>query len=236
MPKQYRLELPDDLYAKVKEMAESTGRSIKDIIIEALQLRIFGQQAKPDSEMVEYTEPKLTILKFPTRCARCGKPINAGEEAWLAKVKYKDGSERWVAWHFSCLMTDKQLAKIYLEIRKLRRIRDVLKREADELADLINEAEARKKVLDVALEISKVSQEFEKKVFEVADRIREWLFTVNAKNEDLKALREELLKINEEYQAKFDDLRKRLDEVAAAFIKPKVRRAKKKTYEEYAWR
>jgi len=237
MPSLYIKNIPEDLYQKLEEMAKATGRSKQDIIIEALQLRIYGQQVNPDSEMVEYTEPKLRPLYFPTKCAKCGKTIPAGEEAWLAKVKYKDGSERWIAWHFSCLMTDKQLAKIYLEIRKLRKIRDTLKKEADELADLIIEAQARKKVLDIALEIQKVSQELEKKVFEISDRIREWLFTVDAKNEDLKAIREELYKINEEYQNRLDELKRKLEDVAAAFVQPKVKRSRKKKAEEsWIWR
>jgi hypothetical protein len=154
MPKDLFIkDVPDDIYAKLEEFSKQTGRSKKDIVIEALIMRLTGMQYAPQGELVEITEPRLTILKFEAKCARCNQKISAGEEAFLAKAKYKDG-ERWVAWHFSCLMTDKQLTKLYIEIRKLKRIRDQLKKEVEELADLVIDAEARKKILDFLIEIS----------------------------------------------------------------------------------
>jgi Ribbon-helix-helix protein, copG family. len=154
MPKDLFIkDVPDDIYNKLEEVAKQTGRSKKDIVIEALILRLSGMQYSPSGDLVEITEPRLTILKFPAKCARCGQRINEGEEAFLAKAKYQD-AEKWVAWHFSCLMTDKQLTKLYIEIRKLKRIRDQLKKEVEELADLVIDAEARKKILDFLIEIS----------------------------------------------------------------------------------
>jgi len=230
MPSLFIKNIPEDLYKKLEEMANATGRSKQDIIIEALQLRIYGQQVNTDSEMAEYSEPKLTILKFPARCVRCGNPLSAGEEAWLAKVKYKDGTERWVAWHFSCLMTDKQLAKIYLEIRKLKRVRDVLRKEVEELADTAIEAEARKKVMDVVTEVEKVLQNTEKRLYEITDISR---LVSRAKDEDLAKIVEEMRKSGEGILNELVELRKKLDEVVTNLIKPKVKVRKRV---EEVWR
>jgi len=231
MPSLFLKDIPEDLYRKLEEMATSTGRSKQDIVIEALQLRILGQQVNTDSEMTEYSEPRLTILKFPTKCVRCSNTLTAGEEAWLSKVKYKDGSERWVAWHFSCLMTDKQLAKIYLEVRKLKKVRDVLKKEVNELSDAVIEAEAKKKVIDVLNDIEKRSQNIEKRFYEVAEMLERTLM-FGAKGEELTKLCEEIRRTREEALNELSEARKRLDEILAGIVKPKVRIAKKAE----AWR
>jgi len=232
MPSLFIKNIPEDLYKKLEEMASNTGRSKQDIIIEALQLRIYGQQINTDSEMVEYSEPRLVILKFPTKCVRCGNPLVAGDEAWLSKVKYKDGTEKWVAWHFSCLMTDKQLAKIYIEIRKLKKVRDVLKREVNDLSDVIIEAEARKKVLDVVGEIEKRSQNIEKRFYEVTEILKQWFTITGTKSADLVKIHDEIRKSREDLLNELSELRKKLDEVASAFItKPKT--VKKKEVWKY---
>jgi len=152
MPDLFIKDIPGDIYSKLEELSKQTGRSKKDIVIEALLIRLAGMQYTVSGELVEIAEPKLTILKFEAKCARCNQKIAAGEEAFLAKARYKDG-ERWVAWHFSCLMTDKQLARLYLETRKLKRIRDQLKKEVDELADAVLSYEARKSLVDRILKL-----------------------------------------------------------------------------------
>jgi len=231
MPDLYIKDIPDDVYKKLEETAKATGRTKKDIIIEALILRLAGSQYTPSGELVEISEPKLTILKFPAKCARCGGVINASEEAFLAKVKYKDG-ERWVAWHFSCLMTDKHLTRLYLEIRKYKRIRDQLKKEVDELADLVNDAEARKKILDVISQIQhQINDQLILNIEKTLSMLREYMTSVEANNTDLKKIAEELLKIDEKIQQivqDFDDLKQNI-----LLVAPKPRR-KVRVYEQEA--
>jgi len=206
MPDLYIKDIPEDIFKKLEEVAKATGRTKKDIVIEALILRLTGSQYAPSGELVEITEPKLTILKFPAKCARCGAVINAGEEAFLAKAKYKDG-ERWVAWHFSCLMTDKQLTRLYVEIRKYKRIRDQLKKEVDELADLVNEAEARKKILDAVSQIQhQINDQLVLSIEKTLSMLREYMTSVEANNTDLKKIAEELSKIDEKIQQIMQDL------------------------------
>jgi len=43
MVKQYRLELDDDLYEKLREIAEKENKSIKDVIIESINAYLFGE-------------------------------------------------------------------------------------------------------------------------------------------------------------------------------------------------
>jgi len=118
--------------------------------------------------------------------------------------------------------------------RELKRI-DEIKLRKDLNSEAATEAETRKKILDVTLEIQRTTQEIEKRIYEITDRIREWLFTVNSKVEDLKVIREELLKLNEEYGNKLDELRRKLDEISAAMsIKVKVPRKRKE--ETWIWR
>ncbi|MCL7388708.1 MAG: hypothetical protein LZ173_02060 [Thaumarchaeota archaeon] len=230
MPDLYIKDIPDDVYRKLEEVAKATGRTKKDIIIEALIIRLTGSQYSPSGELVEISEPKLTILRFPAKCARCGGVINASEEAFLAKAKYKDG-ERWIAWHFSCLMTDKQLSRLYVEIRKYKRIRDQLKKEADELADLVNEAEARKKILDAVSQIRhQINDQLILNIEKTLSMLREYMTTVES-NIDLKKIAEELSKIDEKIQQivqDFDELKQNI-----LLVAPKPRR-KVRVYEQEA--
>jgi hypothetical protein len=184
-------DIPDDIAQKLEEVVKRTNRSKRDIVIEALIMRLTGMQYTPQGELEEITEPKLTILKFPAKCARCGELLKPNDEAFLAKAKYKDG-ERWVAWHFSCLMTDKQLTRLYLEIRKLKRIRDQLKKEVEELADVVIDVEARKKILGFLIEIGQ-------DVKRATSMIEEYMSVVE-KSKDLKVVEEMLQKIYEKLE------------------------------------
>jgi len=234
--REVKTRLPDDVYEKFKQIAEKRGSSVAEILREIAVRYISGEQ-------VDDVPVKVTPIKFRVKkdgiCAYCGQPIKAGEWAYWVIKEFEDGRKVKELWHIDCweYASDAALAKKYVEIRKLNRVVKALKRQADELADALIEAEARKKVIDIALEIQKVSQEIEKKVYEISDRIREWLFTVDAKNEDLKTIKEELLKFNESVQNQLDELKRKLDEVAAAFIQPKIKKArKKKTEETWIWR
>jgi DNA repair exonuclease SbcCD ATPase subunit len=228
MPDLYIKDVPDDVYKKLEEIAKATGRPKKDIIIEALIIRLTGSQYSPSGELVEISEPKLTILRFPAKCARCGGVINASEEAFLAKAKYKDG-ERWVAWHFSCLMTDKQLSRLYVEIRKYKKIRDQLKKEADELADLVNDAEARKKILDAVSQIQhQINDQLVLSIEKTLSMLREYMASVEA-NTDLKKIAEELSKIDEKIQQIEQDLDELKQNVM--LITPAKSRRKVQAYE-----
>jgi hypothetical protein len=193
MPKDLFIkDVPDDIYNKLEEVSRQTGRSKKDIVIEALVLRLTGMQHSVSGELVEITEPKLTILKFEAKCARCNQKISAGEEAFLAKAKYKDG-ERWIAWHFSCLMTDKQLTRLYLEVRKLKRIRDQLKKEVEELADTVLNYEARKSLID---KVFKLVQE----TSETLSMLREYMVSVE-RTQDIQSILESLRDLNKELES-----------------------------------
>jgi len=220
MPDLYIKDIPEDIFKKLEEIVKATGRPKKDIIIEALIIRLTGSQYTPGGELVEISEPKLTILRFPAKCARCGGVINASEEAFLAKAKYKDG-ERWVAWHFSCLMTDKQLSRLYVEIRKYKRIRDQLKKEVDELADFVNEAEARKKILDAVSQIQhQINNQIVLSIEKTLSMLREYMTSVE-NSIDLKKISEDLSKLNEKIQQISDALDELKQNISLVAPKPR---------------
>lgn len=234
MPSLFIKNVPEDLYKKLEEMANASGRTKADIVIEALQLRIFGQQVKPDSEMVEYTEPKFKEIQFPTKCARCGKIIEAGEYGYLSKAKYKDGTERWLAWHAKCFITNKQLAKLDLEIWKRKQILKGYEELLKEYRETVSEAEARRKVLDIAKEVDSRSQRIEQEFIETSRDIRDFLMSVNAGEfrELAEKLLEEHRKLHEEIQEGLNDLRRRLEEVAATMAMKPIKKPSKKRREE----
>ena len=216
---------PDDLLHTLDELSSRTGKSKKEIVVEALNLYIAGKSAVAqnpgDLDIEEITEPKLTVLRYDARCARCGRRVKAGEEAYIAKVKYADGTTKWLVWHVDCFIEDKALARLYVKRRQLEKVIKALKKRADELADVVAEAEARKKIYDIAKEIDSHAEEILGLLGDARSLVKQYFDNP----EEINKLSE---KINEVYE-ELKRLAERLEEIAAAMsikvekVKPRAR-------------
>lgn len=241
--KEVKFRVTDDVYEKIKEQASRLNTSISEYIRELVTRIVMGEQPLDDIpveiKVVKTIYGKKKDYVRPRPCAFCGVEINKGEHvAWVIK-KMADGREVYELWHIDCweFSSDKALAKKYVEIRKLNRIIKQLKKQADELADVIIDAEARKKVLDVAKNIEEIAQRIEQEFMKVSRDLRDFLYEVDLgeMSGKLKEIDEKYRKIHEEIQDKLEAARKRLDEIAATIAIKPLKKPKKKA-EEDEWR
>ena len=215
---------PDDLLSTLDELSARTGKSKKEIVVEALNLYIAGKntaQDPSDPEIEEITEPRLIVLRYAAKCAKCGKRINAGEHAYVAKVKYADGRTKWIVYHPECFIADEKLAKLYVRRRELERVIKALKKEADRLADMVSEAEARKRIYDLAKEIDEKAEELLSLLGDANTMVKRYF--------DNPKEFEELANIAKRNYEELKRLAERLEEIAAAMsikvekVKPRTR-------------
>ena len=132
MVKQYRLELDDELYEKLREIAEKENKSIKDVIIESINAYLFGEKGEKPQEDVEkdYPELKVIVALYNGKCKECGEDIKRGDLiAWAKgygaiclKCYYKK-------------IPDKGLVKKYVKVKELELVSKKLRKAVNELSE-----------------------------------------------------------------------------------------------------
>jgi hypothetical protein len=84
------VRLKAETYEIVKMLAEKTGKSIGDIIDEAV--RVYYMSApSPEKEVKEIKQGYIS-LRFATKCSKCKKELREGDLAYWIKVKYADNT------------------------------------------------------------------------------------------------------------------------------------------------
>jgi Ribbon-helix-helix protein, copG family. len=148
------VKISDEVYSKVKELAEKTGKSIREIIEEAINIYILGKSEAVDKDIKNVKE-KWIVAKFQSKCAKCGKQINQGDMAYWIHIEYVDGSKRSIIYCTDCYYTsiDTALAKKYLKMKELETVIRGLKKEADRLAEEIRTLEQKANILRLEKEI-----------------------------------------------------------------------------------
>ena len=226
--KEIKVRVPEEVYAKLRELADKQGRSAADIVREVIVRFLSGEQ-------VDEVPVKVKAIKMRAKrdgvCAFCGQKIGKGEWMYWVIKELDDGRTVKEAWHLDCWenASDTALARKYLELRKLQRIIRTLKKQADQLADVINDAEARKKLFDIAERVEKLAEKIERELEGLRADIETAKFSENNTEKYVKKAFEDM---NEKLQTVLDELhslRQRLEEAVAALsikIKPARRRRK----------
>jgi len=136
------IKVDDDVYQKLNEVAQRTGKSIKDLATQAIKLYLEGTTQDIVDAEIEDIKRTWIKLKYPGKCSGCGKPLNAGDEAYYIKYIYKDNKvpPRTVLYCVTCYFdkveTDEVLARRYVKLRELERLIRYFERRARELADV----------------------------------------------------------------------------------------------------
>ena len=233
------VKISEDLYRKVEELAQRTGKSIKEVVEDALA-KYFGlvEGLESDSDIKDVKVVKNWKLRYNATCSYCKKEMKAGEEAVREVVELEDGRKINNFYHPECYVysTDSALAKTYVKKRMMERLIRALKKEADRLADAINEAEVRKKVLDIANELQRAREDLRREIAKVDSLVDRYI----TNPEDREEVKRELRKLNEkvdEYAKRIEELASKLEEVAIAMrikLQPKGRRYRRRWYDEEA--
>jgi len=147
------VRISEDIYKKVKEISEKSGKSIKDIVEEAIQIYLLGK-SNADKDIKSVKE-KWIVSKFPTKCSQCNKEINQGELVYWVRIEYEDGSSRSFIYCDSCYFTrfDRSLAKRYLKIKELEATRRGLEKEINEMVERLRDLQFKYRVEDLKREV-----------------------------------------------------------------------------------
>jgi len=163
------VRLSEDIYKKVKEIAEKSEKSIKDIVEEAIQIYLLGK-SNVDKD-IRGVKEKWIVSKFPTKCSQCNKEINQGELVYWVRIEYEDGSSRSFIYCDSCYFTrfDRSLAKRYLKIKELEATRRGLEKELEDLMNRVRELQEKYDVLSLKQEIFSFYRAFQESFNGVID-------------------------------------------------------------------
>jgi Ribbon-helix-helix protein, copG family. len=189
------VKISDEIYNKVKELAEKTGKSIREIVEEAINIYILGKSEAVDKDIKNIKE-KWIVVKFQSKCFKCGRQINQGDMAYWVHVEYADGSRRSIIYCVDCYYTfDSTLAKRYLKLKELEATVRGLKKEADRLAEEVKQLEQTANLLRLERDIEKFWYDFKSAfvdnpsvdvVKNFIDRMREIIDRVEALEKQLQ--------------------------------------------------
>jgi len=186
-----------DLYSRIKEEANKRGLSIRAFVESIIKQALEGSGD-------EHVTWKEIVVKYDSKCIYCGKEIKRGDRAMWAKGIG-------VA-HLSCFidrqvdsLNDKVLAKKYLKIRELEKVKAELQREVNTLADVVLTARAIDKLNSVSHELVKLSNQLRELIVSYGsdESLAERVFTLT---EEIRDLRRAIISILN--RMKSDDMKK----------------------------
>lgn len=156
------VKLSDQVYEKLKELADKKGGvAINNVIEELLNIYFGSPRDKPIKKIYD----KDIELIYNAKCRKCGKDIPAGEPAHYIRYEYEDGSSSYVIYCLDCWYSSSALAKQYLTKKKLEATIRGLKKEADKLVEEIQllekQANDLKIQLDVRQALAKIREELD---------------------------------------------------------------------------
>jgi DNA repair exonuclease SbcCD ATPase subunit len=155
------VKLSDQVYEKLKELADKKGVAINNVIEELLNVYFGSPRDKPIKKIYD----KDIELIYNAKCRKCGREIPAGEPAHYIRYEYEDGSSSYVIYCLDCWYSSSALAKQYLTKKKLEATIRGLKKEADKLVEEIQLLEKQiddlKIQLDVRQALAKIREELD---------------------------------------------------------------------------
>jgi len=151
---QVPIKVSEDIYKKVKEIAEKSGKSIREIVEEAINIYLLGKEQAVDKDVKEIKNKWITA-KYPSKCSKCGKTVNIGDMVFWVRITYADNSIRSYIYCSDCYLSlfDTSLAKKYLKIKELEATFKSLKKMCDSLAEQAKELQNKVNLLQLEKDI-----------------------------------------------------------------------------------
>jgi hypothetical protein len=171
--------LPAELLEQLEKFCEENNKSKKDVIAEALEL-YFNSAGKPPAL-------KLIPLKYPSKCAKCGKPIQAAELAYWAP-----GTVICVECYLranSGIGDAKKALKAYMDYKRFKAMAVEAQRELDALIRQIDERQVLNEMRQLKSEIEKALALLNDYTYHFEDaKAKEALQLLNTINEKIDEL------------------------------------------------
>jgi hypothetical protein len=153
---QVPLKVSEDVYKKIKEIAEKSGKSIREIVEEAINIYLLGKEQAVDKDIKEIKN-KWIVAKYPSKCSKCQNQINVGDMVFWVRITYADNSIRSYVYCSDCYLSsfDSSLAKKYLKVKELEATYRSLKKMCDSLAEEAKQLENKVNLLKLEEEIER---------------------------------------------------------------------------------
>jgi DNA repair exonuclease SbcCD ATPase subunit len=124
-------------YELVKKLSEQTGKSIPEILSEAINAYYRG--LSPEGKSIKrISDIKPWVLKAPAKCASCGRELKQGERVMYQFVEYEDKSRKNIFICLDCSIEEHSLAKLYVKRYWLEKAIKGLKKMADSYAEQLS--------------------------------------------------------------------------------------------------
>jgi len=189
MSSQTVIRISEEIYKKIKDIAEKSGKSIREVVEEAIQLFLLGKEQAVDKDVKEIKN-KWIVAKYPSKCSKCSKQINSGDMVFWVRVTYADNSIRSFIYCSECYLSsfDTSLAKKYMKVKELEATYKSLKKYCDSLAEQAKELQNKVNLLQLEKDIEqfwfnfrsvftnnpdvKIVNDFIMKLEELVDRVK----------------------------------------------------------------
>jgi hypothetical protein len=128
------VRLKSEDYELVKKISEQTGKSIPEVLGEAISAYYRG--LSPEGKQIKrISDIKPWVLKAPARCASCGRELKQGDRVMYQFIEYEDKSRKNIFICLDCSIEENSLAKLYVKKYQLEKTIKGLKKLADSYAE-----------------------------------------------------------------------------------------------------
>jgi len=187
------VKVDGELYTQIASVAEKQGKTIKEVVEEAIQQYLGVLQGVSSDEDVEDIKTLNDWrLLFDTKCEGCGGDLKAGEHCVRIIIKLQDGRTVNRFYHHECYLfkSDKLFAKYYIKKRQLQRLLKALEAQCNEYADKIMEIEDKVKLAEINQQFQHTCKLLEDYLFEFKDeQLKQILENIKKLKQDVEELR-----------------------------------------------
>jgi Ribbon-helix-helix protein, copG family. len=149
-----QIKISEEVYNKVKEIAEKSGKSIREVVEEAINIYLLGKSKAVSKDIVKHRQSWI-VARHEDECEVCKRKVEAGTRVYWMFFEYSDGKKHSTVICPECYYSqiDVALAKRYLKVKELEATIRGLKKEADRLAEEVRLYEQRVNILKLEKEI-----------------------------------------------------------------------------------
>ena len=194
-----KIRVSQDIYEKIRGLAEKSGKSMRELVEEAINAYLLGVEGAEGKDVKGITA-KIIPLQFQTRCKKCGRQLQPGDLGYWAKITFTDNTVRSYTICLDCYYQGTALKEQYLKKRKLEIVVRELRREADRLSDQVEELRAYTRLVEAKKELLKMVREARELLAVITQPERRLqLEKINTSLDNLVDATEKLMNLLEQY-------------------------------------
>ena len=195
------VKISRDTYAFVKEIASKSGKSIREVIENAVRIAYQGSEDVLEKELKSVKQAFINT-RFRTRCSICKREIKEGELVYWIRYEFTDKSVKTKIICLECFYKDKAIAKYYVKKKELEQAVKGLRKEANELAEKVLALRKELAVLDIKKQIYDLLRSFRTSYLSNDAEAIEFLERLNELADKVSALEAKVRMIHRESEVK----------------------------------